>query len=69
MASVMKAALDDLLTEYADDPELDLEGYGAQLVALFERATSPDQDASPARTASLTPAAAPRGKTPHLARW
>jgi TetR/AcrR family fatty acid metabolism transcriptional regulator len=48
MASVMKAALDDLLTQYADDPELDLESYGAQLVALFERATSPDQDASPA---------------------
>ena len=47
-ASVMKAALDDLLTQYADDPELDLESYGAQLVALFERATSPDQDASPA---------------------
>ena len=42
MASVMKAALDDLLTQYADDPELDLEGYGAQLVALFERATRPD---------------------------
>ena len=26
----------------ADNPGLDLEGYGAQLLALFERATRPD---------------------------
>jgi AcrR family transcriptional regulator len=42
MASVMKAALDDLLIQYADDPELDLDAYGAQLVAMFERATRLD---------------------------
>ena len=42
MAALMKAALDDLLTQYADDPELDLEAYGAELVAVFERATCPD---------------------------
>ena len=48
MAAVMKAALDDLLTQYADNSELDLEAYGAQLVALFERATRPDQDPLPA---------------------
>jgi TetR/AcrR family transcriptional regulator, fatty acid metabolism regulator protein len=47
MAAVMKAAVDDLLTQFADDPELDLEGYAAELVALFERATRPDPDASP----------------------
>jgi TetR/AcrR family transcriptional regulator, fatty acid metabolism regulator protein len=39
MAAVMKAALDDLLTQYADDPGLDLEAYGAELIAMFERAT------------------------------
>jgi TetR/AcrR family transcriptional regulator, fatty acid metabolism regulator protein len=42
MAAVMKAALDDVLTQYADNPELDLEAYGAGLVAVFERATRPD---------------------------
>jgi hypothetical protein len=42
MAAVMKAAVDDLLTQFADDPELDLEGYAAELVILFERATRPD---------------------------
>jgi TetR/AcrR family transcriptional regulator, fatty acid metabolism regulator protein len=42
MATVMKAALDDLLNQYADNPELDLQAYGAELVALFERATRPD---------------------------
>jgi TetR/AcrR family fatty acid metabolism transcriptional regulator len=41
MAAVMKAALDDLLTQYAGNPELDLEAYGAELVAIFEAATSP----------------------------
>jgi AcrR family transcriptional regulator len=41
MAAVMKAALDDLLTQFADNPDLDLEAYGAALVALFERATQP----------------------------
>jgi TetR/AcrR family transcriptional regulator, fatty acid metabolism regulator protein len=42
MATVMKAALDDLLTQYADNPELDLRAYGAQLIAIFENATRPD---------------------------
>jgi TetR/AcrR family transcriptional regulator, fatty acid metabolism regulator protein len=44
VATVMKAALDDLLNQYADNPELDLQAYGAELVALFERATRPDHD-------------------------
>jgi TetR/AcrR family transcriptional regulator, fatty acid metabolism regulator protein len=41
MAAVMKAALDDLLTQYSDNPGLDLEAYGAELIAMFEAATSP----------------------------
>lgn len=47
MAAVVKAAVDDLLIQYADDPELGLEAYGAQLVALFERATRPDPAEGP----------------------
>jgi AcrR family transcriptional regulator len=47
MASVMKAALDDLLIQFADDPDLDLEAYGAELVAMFERATRPGPTAGP----------------------
>lgn len=47
VAAVMKAALDELLTGFADNLELDLEAYGAELVALFERATRPEQGASP----------------------
>jgi TetR/AcrR family transcriptional regulator, fatty acid metabolism regulator protein len=39
MAVTMKAALDALLSQLAVDPELDLEVYGEELVALFERAT------------------------------
>jgi len=46
MAALMKAAVDDLLTQFADDPELDLEAYAAELVALFERAARPDPDVS-----------------------
>lgn len=42
MAMTMKAALDALLDQFADDPDLDLEAYGAELVGLFERATRPD---------------------------
>ena len=42
MASVIKVAADDLLTQFVNDPDLDLEGYAAQLAALFERATRPD---------------------------
>ena len=37
----MKAALDDLLIQYADNPGLDLEAYGAEMVALFGRAAQP----------------------------
>jgi AcrR family transcriptional regulator len=48
MAALMKAAVDDLLTRFADDPELDLEAYAVELVALFERATRPDPDVSSA---------------------
>jgi TetR/AcrR family transcriptional regulator, fatty acid metabolism regulator protein len=43
MAAVMKAALDDVLTQYAEDPGLDLDAYGAELVAMFERATGASQ--------------------------
>jgi TetR/AcrR family transcriptional regulator, fatty acid metabolism regulator protein len=39
MAVTMKAALDALLGQLAADPELDLEAYRDELVALFERAT------------------------------
>jgi AcrR family transcriptional regulator len=42
MALAMKSTLDALLNEYAADPGLDLEAYGAELVALFERATRVD---------------------------
>jgi TetR/AcrR family transcriptional regulator, fatty acid metabolism regulator protein len=41
MAISMKGALDALLGQLAADPDLDLDGYGAELVALFERATRP----------------------------
>jgi TetR/AcrR family transcriptional regulator, fatty acid metabolism regulator protein len=44
MAATMKAVLDDVLIQFADDPDLDLEAYGTELVALFERATRPDPD-------------------------
>jgi TetR/AcrR family fatty acid metabolism transcriptional regulator len=43
MAMSIKAALDALLNQFAADPELDLEAYGAELVKLFERATRPDR--------------------------
>lgn len=39
MAVTIKASLDALLDQLADDPDLDLDGYGAELVSLFERAT------------------------------
>jgi TetR/AcrR family transcriptional regulator, fatty acid metabolism regulator protein len=42
MASVIKVAVEDLLTQFVNDPDLDLEGHAAQLTALFERATRPD---------------------------
>jgi TetR/AcrR family transcriptional regulator, fatty acid metabolism regulator protein len=46
-AAVIKAAVDDLLTQYADDPDLDLEAYGTELVALFGRATRPGPAGGP----------------------
>jgi len=42
VATVMKAALDDLMRQYADNSELDVEAHGAQLIAIFEAATRPD---------------------------
>ena len=42
VAVSMKAALDALLALLAEDPDIDLESYGADLVSLFERATAPD---------------------------
>jgi TetR/AcrR family transcriptional regulator, fatty acid metabolism regulator protein len=42
MASVIKVAVDDLLAQFVNDPDLDLEGHAAQLVTLFERATRPE---------------------------
>jgi len=50
MASVIKIAVEDLLTQFVSDPGLDIEGYAAQLTTLFERATGPDQ--RPAKGAS-----------------
>jgi AcrR family transcriptional regulator len=44
MASVIKVAVEDLLNQFVNDPDLDLEGYAAQLATLFERATQPDRD-------------------------
>jgi TetR/AcrR family transcriptional regulator, fatty acid metabolism regulator protein len=44
MAASMKAVLDDVLIQFADDPDLDLEAYATEIVALFERATRPDPD-------------------------
>jgi AcrR family transcriptional regulator len=45
MASVIKVAVEDLLNQFINDPDLDVEGYAAQLASLFERATQPDRDA------------------------
>jgi TetR/AcrR family transcriptional regulator, fatty acid metabolism regulator protein len=60
MARVMKAALDDLLRHYADNPELDLEACGAELVAMFEAATRPDGSAATKPVAAGQRATAPR---------
>ena len=40
MAMAVKAVLDDLMSQFAADPGLDLAGYGAALVTLFVRATA-----------------------------
>lgn len=47
MAAVIKAALDDLLLQFADDPGFGLEAYGAEMAATFERATRPGPQAGP----------------------
>jgi TetR/AcrR family fatty acid metabolism transcriptional regulator len=39
LAVSLKAALDGLLGQLAADPTLDLEAYGAELIALFDLAT------------------------------
>jgi TetR/AcrR family fatty acid metabolism transcriptional regulator len=57
MAAVIKVAVEDLLTHFVNDPDLDLDGYAAQLVTLFERATRPDP-------ADRHPAARPPGLPP-----
>jgi AcrR family transcriptional regulator len=40
VAATVKAALDDLMLQFAANPALDLDAYGAELAALFERATA-----------------------------
>jgi len=60
MAAVMKAALDDLLVQYAANPELDLEAYGAELVALFQGATRPDHGPTTSSAPAGQQATAPR---------
>ncbi len=59
MAVTMKAALDALLGQLAGDPELDLEAYRDELVALFERATRAEPDGV-ARRASQASASSPQ---------
>jgi AcrR family transcriptional regulator len=48
MAATVKAALDDLMLQFAADPSLDVDAYGTELAALFERAigaqTRPDEE-------------------------
>ena len=48
MAASLEALLDDLLTQFAADPDLDIEAYGTELAALFERAARPDPSTGPA---------------------
>jgi TetR/AcrR family transcriptional regulator, fatty acid metabolism regulator protein len=40
MAATVKAAMDDLMLQFAADPGTDVETYGRALVTLFERATA-----------------------------
>jgi TetR/AcrR family transcriptional regulator, fatty acid metabolism regulator protein len=60
MAMVMKAALDELLRNYAVNPELDLEACGAELVAMFEAATRPDLSPAMRPGPAGEPATAPQ---------
>ena len=55
MAASLKAVLDDLLTQFAADPGLDIEAYGAELVALFERASRPGSHDDPASAPGQAP--------------
>ena len=47
MAATVKAVMDDLMLQVAADPELDLDGYAAALVTLFERATGTAESVPP----------------------
>jgi TetR/AcrR family transcriptional regulator, fatty acid metabolism regulator protein len=65
MASVIKVAVEDLLTQFVNDPDLDLESHAAQLAALFERATRPDPtDRHPADRTPDPPPDAPATRGP-----
>ena len=55
MAVTMKAALDALLGQLAGDPELDLDAYGEELVALFERATRANPDGVRGQASEASP--------------
>src|ERR1700733_7639117 len=59
VAVSMKAALDALLGQLAGDPELDLEAYRGELVALFERATRAEPDGVARRASQAS------GSSPH----
>ncbi len=62
MAVSMKSALDALTSQLIADPGLDLEAYGAELVALFERATRPDPDPLMPKQGTIDRAIARSGK-------
>jgi AcrR family transcriptional regulator len=42
VAASVKALLDDLLIQFAADPDLDIDAYGGELIAMFDRLTRPD---------------------------
>jgi TetR/AcrR family transcriptional regulator, fatty acid metabolism regulator protein len=58
MARVIKAALDELLRHFADNPDLDLAACGAELIAMFEAATRPDRSPATRPKAAGQPATA-----------
>jgi TetR/AcrR family transcriptional regulator, fatty acid metabolism regulator protein len=62
MAVSMKSALDALTSQLVADPGLDLEAYGAELVALFERATGQTADPFTPRKGTIRQATARSGK-------
>jgi TetR/AcrR family transcriptional regulator, fatty acid metabolism regulator protein len=55
VAATVKAVMDDLMLQFAADPELDLEGYGAELVALFDRATGAHPGSGSPKKATADP--------------